>query len=372
MELDPTAAPLPLPGVDELIVYLVGPGFGESQVVLLPGGLCIVVDSCMEGDENLTLSLLKRLGVGRVDLLVVTHPDLDHIRGLPELINESRPRRVWRYPSGTLRDLVAYWCRQDPSDGRLREVYEALCTLDGLEKEGVAHDAHFQTRPRSLSADCEVWCMAPTGCDQRHARTQLRKLVQRAEDEPALAKAIRDTLVGERALGDRPNTLSLALAIRHRGRRVLLTGDVENGRRQEPASGWKGVIMHLREDGLLHHVQEIDVVKLAHHGSSGAFHAGAWRLHSKPDGSTTALVAPFDRSTPPLPRDEVLKELRSYAGRLGVSMDAGGAFARALAAGWNRHAVEPLPALGPHLAVVLDAAGPARLYAGSSASFFHI
>jgi beta-lactamase superfamily II metal-dependent hydrolase len=366
MDPEPTGASLPLPGADEVVVYLVGPGFGESQVVLLPGDLCIVVDSCMEGDENLTLSLLARLGVEHIDLLAVTHPDLDHIRGLPELLRAYQPRRVWRYPAGNLRDLVAFWCRQDPQDKRLMEIHQALLSLDALEKKGIAHEAHFQTRPRSLSEDCEAWCLSPTGCDQRHVRAQLRKLVRRAEDEPELAKAIREALVGDRALGDRPNTLSLALAIRHRGRRILLAGDVENGRPSEPASGWKGVLMHLREDGFLQQIQGIDVVKIAHHGSSGAFHEGAWRLHAKPDGSTTALITPFKQSSPPLPREQVLSSLRAYARSLGISADAGGAFARALSAGWTRQAALPLPALGPHLAVVLGA----RIYAGPRASFF--
>lgn len=370
MEAEKAASSLPLPGADELVVYLVGPGFGESQVVLAPGGLCIVVDCCVEEGQNLTLSLLQRLGVDHVDVLAVTHPDLDHIRGLPALLATYQPRRVWRYPAGTLRDLVAFWCRQDPKNERLHEVYKALLALDDLEKHGIAHEANFQTRPRSLSPDCEVSCLSPTGSDQRYVRAQLRRLVQRAEDEPALAKAVRDYLIGERALGDRPNTLSLSLSIRYGGRRVLLAGDVENGRAREPASGWKGVLMHLREDGLLDLVQGLDVVKGAHHGSSNAFHANAWHLHAKPDGSTTALFAPFDRSTPPLPREEVLRDLRTYAGCLGLSADARGAFERAVAAGWTQREVEPLPDLGPHLAVVLGSEGAARLYAGSSASFF--
>jgi hypothetical protein len=370
MEAEPAVNSLPRPGADEIGVYLVGPGFGESQVVLAPGNLCIVVDSCMHGSENLTLSLLRALKVDHVDLLAVTHPDLDHIRGLAQLVAAYPPRRVWRYPAATIRDLVAFWCRQEPEDGRLKEVHEALLALDSLEKAGVAHEAHFQTRPKKLSNECEVWCLAPTGCDQRHVRAQLRKLVRRAEDEPALSQGLRAYLVGERSLGDRPNTLSLALIIRHGGRRILLAGDVENGRAKEDASGWKGVLMHLREDGYLAEIQALDVVKIAHNGSIGAFTAAAWRLHAKADGSTAAMVAPFDRSVPPLPREEVLKDLRAYVGSLGITADAAGAFGRACSAGWNAHSVTHLPAPSAHLAVMLGASGPPRLYASPGASFF--
>ncbi|WP_437731860.1 MBL fold metallo-hydrolase [Sorangium sp. So ce1335] len=371
MAAELAARSLPRPGPDEIGVYFVGPGFGESQVVLMPGGLCVVVDSCVHGSENLTLSLLQQLAVEHVDLLAVTHPDLDHIRGLPRLLAAYPPRRVWRYPAGTIRDLVAFWCRQDPEDTRMKEVHDALLAIDALEQKGVAHEAHFQTRPRRLSDECEVWCLAPTGCDQRHARAQLRRLVQRAEDEPALSEALRAYLVGERSLGDRPNTLSLALVVRHGGRRILLAGDVENGRSREDASGWKGVIMSLREDNQLREIQALDVVKVAHHGSDRAFTAAAWRLHAKGDGSTVAIVTPFDRSAPPLPREGVLKDLRAYAGALGITAGAAGALDRARCSGWVAHAAAQLPANSSHLAILFGASGPARLYAGPGASFFH-
>ncbi len=50
--------------------------------------------------------------------------------------------------------------------------------------------------------------------------------------------------------------------------------------------------------------------------------------------------------------------------------DAGGAFGRAMAAGWIGQKAVPLPELGPHVAVVIDSMGTTCVYAGANASFF--
>jgi beta-lactamase superfamily II metal-dependent hydrolase len=309
-----------------LSLYLLGSGFGESQVVLLPDGRCLVVDSCKEGESHLTASLLRRLQVRRIDLLVVTHFDLDHVRGLPELIHEFEPRQVWRPLGTSLRELVSFWCRQEPTDTRMREVHAAF------------------------------------------DRSKLRQLVEREGEEPVLARALQEHLRGERALGDRANVLSLALAVRWGARRILLGGDVETGRAREPFSGWKGILLHLEEDGLLEHVRSVDLVKVAHHGSEGAFHAPAWELHAREGGDTMALVAPF--SSRALPPTEVLRRLLAHVGRLGLSADGGGAFGRAEKVGWGRQATPALPEVGCCLAVVLGPTGPAHVYAGERAAFF--
>jgi beta-lactamase superfamily II metal-dependent hydrolase len=352
-----------------LNLYLLGSGFGESQVVLLPDGRCLVADSCKEAGANLTTSLLRRLQVRHIDLLVVTHFDLDHVRGLPELVQEFKPRQVWRPPRTSLRELVSFWCRQDPTDARLQEVYEAFVILDELEQQGVVHQVGVRNRPwKPSGADYEVLCIAPASGDVAHSHLQLRQLVERQGEQPVLGRALQEYLRGERALGDRANLLSLALAVRWGERRILLGGDVENGRAREPYSGWKGILQHLEEDGLLEHVRSVDLVKVAHHGSEGAFHAAAWELHARETRDSTALVTPFSSSA--LPPTAVLRRLLEHVGRLGLSADEGGAFGRAEAAGWGRQATPALPEPGCCLAVVLGPTGPAHLYAGERAAFF--
>lgn len=372
---------LPLPCRDRLVLYLIGPGFGESQVVLLPSGHCMVVDCCMEEGANLTMDLLRALRVPCIDLLVVTHPDLDHLRGLPALIEAYPPKRAWRFPFGGVREMVSSWCRRDPEDRRLREVDAAFTALEDLEDRNIACEAGLRAEtwpPGSTDSIVEVRCLAPTQHDSRRARNWLFELAtyttgsglkENAGDEPALSSKMRSYLLGDGSIEDHPNVLSLAVTVRWRTRRLLLCGDVENGH-ASPYSGWKGILRQLEEDGLTDRIRNVDVVKVAHHGSNGAFHPPAWELHRRGDGATFAALTPFNRCTPPLPREEVLKALRPHVQRMGITEDARGVFALAATSGWAPQSPPSLSTLGPHLCVVLAEGGDSEVHAGPRAGVF--
>ncbi|HSN98053.1 MAG TPA: MBL fold metallo-hydrolase [Candidatus Nanopelagicales bacterium] len=370
---------IPKQEADRLTVHVIGAGFGESQVILLPSGHCVVVDCCMEGGKNLTLDLLQELGAPRIDLLVVTHPDLDHMRGIPGLVRAYPPAEVWRFPFGGLRELVSGWCRLNPRDPRLEEIDEAFRVLEELEEQNVAWEAGMKSTVWSPAPSVEIRCLAPTPCDLRHVRDKLFELVQystatgrkeAANDEPTLGNTVRDYLRGEGSLDDRPNLISLALAVRWQDRRLLLCGDVENGRKTVEHSGWKGILHQLEKDQLLGCVEGVDFIKVAHHGSNGAFHVPAWLRHQRADRSTIAAITPFDRGKQPLPRKEVLAGMRAYAGRLGITSDARGAFGVAEEAGWKRDQASSVTTPGPHISVVFAATGAGQLHAGARAGAF--
>lgn len=57
-----------------LTVYLLGPGVGESLVLVMPDDRVVVVDSCERAGVNLPAQLLGKLGITQIDLLVLTHP----------------------------------------------------------------------------------------------------------------------------------------------------------------------------------------------------------------------------------------------------------------------------------------------------------
>ena len=325
--------PRPLPG--ELTLYVVGPGFGESVVVVLPGGQVVVVDSCRRDGVNLTESVLRDLELEQVDLLIVTHPDLDHVAGLADLIGAYPPVRAWRYPAGAnLRELVAGWLHRDAGDARLVEVGRAMDAVEALEDENRCMQVQYRQTWRAAGPSCTVECIAPSSHDVVRARRQLRRLVERRDGyDYALAAWIRDYLTrGRSSLGDHPNLVSLALVVRWGHRRVLLAGDVEASS-ANPKSGWAGMLTSLEEDGELHLVRDCDAVKVAHHGSIGAVHHPAWKLHAHADARTVALVAPFNRGHL-LPDEATLKQIRDYVGRLALTSDHG-TFERAERAGWS-------------------------------------
>jgi competence protein ComEC len=48
--------------------------------------------------EHIVTPYLLRQGIGRLDVAVLTHPDLDHLKGLVAVTRNFRPREIWSAP----------------------------------------------------------------------------------------------------------------------------------------------------------------------------------------------------------------------------------------------------------------------------------
>lgn len=215
-----------------MVVYTLGPGFGECQIVLSSTGQVIMLDACTKDGRNLGIELLGALGYTRVDLFVVTHPDTDHVRGAQEVLLSLKPEKVWTYPiHASLRSYLAHAFRRTGSP-----------------------------KPKRL--------------------------------------------------------------------------------------------------------KNVDLVKVAHHGSDGAFHEEAWREHCRNTRDATALIAPFSSSG--LPDEAVLQKLRTFATRMAVSTPLSATAAWAQTHGWKplaatefvRHADWDLPVI----AAVIPTTGAPQLH----------
>lgn len=75
--------------VPTLTVSVMDVGQGLSVVVLAPDGTSMLFDAGRSGDrvENLIIPYLEELGITELDYLVVSHPDQDHIGGMPRLLD---------------------------------------------------------------------------------------------------------------------------------------------------------------------------------------------------------------------------------------------------------------------------------------------
>lgn len=362
---------LPRPVHGELTVYVLGPGFGESAVLCLPDNRIVAVDCCVAAGLNLPLALLQWLDRKQVDLLVITHPDLDHIAGAADLIRAFPPKHVWRYPfAAILRDLLARWLRQDPDEVRLKEVSAALQALDALQDANVAYEVGIGHRswPSDAGAQYSISCIAPTPHDVRRVRSTLDGLVTFTGPDYELGGALQRYLKGERGLGDHPNWLSLALVVEWKGRKLLFAGDVESDT-ESALAGWRGILAILDQDGRGAMLRGVDVVKVAHHGSSNGFESLAWDRHSLPRGSTVCVIAPFKRGRVELPEYVVLQELRERAGRLAITSNEG-SLALAANAGWARIHASSCTAAAAVVVVSCAPDGPIRVTAGAQGGVF--
>lgn len=372
MPLIGPSSPYALSGADRLVVYAIGPGFGESVVVVTPDDDALVVDACTHGGDNLPAMLLRALDRKRIDLLLFSHPDSDHLLGGEALLREFDPSRVWVYPRAvSLRSLLAEVLVEDPHGTQpdaLRAVRAMLAELEKMIERGVAETVQSNTAPWSSSTGaCEVWPLAPSERDMREAQRQVRAIIENGRREPGLSMRIRDFLRGRRAdAGDHPNLLSVALSLRWGARGLILAGDVEEGRQEN--SGWHGVLSRLRLLQRTERVRSMDVVKVAHHGSSNAFHEPAWALHRDGRDDLLAMICPFNRSGE-LPVEPALKLIRKHATMLAISSPSAEVQRRVGSAGWQtgaaciRHHDWDMPIV----AAVIPQIGPPELHVAAGA-----
>ncbi|QTB21924.1 MBL fold metallo-hydrolase [Lysinibacillus sphaericus] len=73
---------VPVTAGDEMRVHFMDVGQGDSILIESPNGKTMLIDAGVKGAGQQVVSYLKELGVNKLDKVVATHPDADHIGGL--------------------------------------------------------------------------------------------------------------------------------------------------------------------------------------------------------------------------------------------------------------------------------------------------
>ncbi len=87
------AGPLPPPAPGQLTVYFLDVGQGDAALIVSPTGKSVLVDA---GPPEAGRDLSRRLAAlldGPVDLAIISHPHLDHLGGLPAVLDRPGARR---------------------------------------------------------------------------------------------------------------------------------------------------------------------------------------------------------------------------------------------------------------------------------------
>ncbi|MGE7948067.1 MBL fold metallo-hydrolase [Lysinibacillus sp. NPDC093688] len=71
----------------EMRVHFIDVGQGDSIFIESPNGKTMLIDGGVKGAGQKVVSYLKELGVNKLDIVVATHPDADHIGGLIPVLN---------------------------------------------------------------------------------------------------------------------------------------------------------------------------------------------------------------------------------------------------------------------------------------------
>ena len=70
---------------DILRIYYLNVGQADSTLVI-NNGETMLIDGGNEADSSLITQYIKRLGISKIDYIIATHPDSDHIAGLDKII----------------------------------------------------------------------------------------------------------------------------------------------------------------------------------------------------------------------------------------------------------------------------------------------
>ncbi|MBI2116528.1 MAG: DNA internalization-related competence protein ComEC/Rec2 [candidate division NC10 bacterium] len=252
----------PLQGDPRVRMTLLDVGQGEAIFLELPGQRRMLVDvgglpgGRFDIGARVVTPFLLHEWVGHLDVLVLTHPQADHIGGAPAILRGFSVGEVW---SGDAPGPSATF----------------LWVQEYLRERRIPH--------RILSAGSPPVRWGDATIETLHPRSGTRRIAQGSAGA---------------ASSSRPNNASLVLRIGMGGQAALLTGDIER----------EGEAALLREGGAI----RAQVLKVPHHGSRTSS-AAAFLAAVRPE---VALVSVGYRNRFNHPHPEVVERYRAQGVRL--------------------------------------------------------
>lgn len=80
---------------NNLKVHFLDVGQGASQLIIGPTGQTMLIDAGNNDQESVVVDYLKGQGVSKIDILVGTHPDADHVGGLDAVIDNFEIGKIY-------------------------------------------------------------------------------------------------------------------------------------------------------------------------------------------------------------------------------------------------------------------------------------
>jgi competence protein ComEC len=227
----------------ELQVHVldVGPGEGDSILIVSPTGTSVLIDAGDAGKGKAVLAALKQHKIEKLDYFIATHPHPDHIGGADEVINQIKV--------GTVIDNGVDLSTPKPSPTPVKKGAKPAPTpaptrrskvqsinaffdeyKDAVDKSGAQHEKAESGTKYDLGGGAIVTVLAPT--------------------EPFFTK---DQM---KAGGNETNANSIVLRLDYGDFAMLFMGDAE----EQTEARLLGKELNLKAN----------VIKIAHHGSKYA------------------------------------------------------------------------------------------------------
>jgi beta-lactamase superfamily II metal-dependent hydrolase len=108
----PATVPSPAPASKPLSVYFFDVGQGDAALIVSPTGKTVLIDGGPTDAGTKLARRLRELVKGPLDLVILTHPHLDHLGGLTKALQAVGARRFmdpgFDYPSDAYRNLLDF------------------------------------------------------------------------------------------------------------------------------------------------------------------------------------------------------------------------------------------------------------------------
>jgi len=296
---------LSLPEPDEIELSVFGRGYGEAICVHMGDGQWAVFDSCInpETGSPAALSYFQSLQLDASDvvqLIVATHWDDDHIRGIGEIVEQCVKARVSCSAALRRQEIIAFVVEQEAAQGALGSgVDEFRKLLRQCSERGQAiiwAKANVPLHPLPPGDQPIVISLSPSeDAFERSIESLVEAATQAKVSVPRRYRA-----------PEGPNGASIAASIRSKGITMLLGADLETSTNTE--TGWDGVLKYSLPS------TKASIVKVPHHGSDDSHHDGIWSSLCEPD--PIGVLTPWTRGKHYLPSQEDLNRLRSHCDQL--------------------------------------------------------
>ncbi|MCT2534409.1 MBL fold metallo-hydrolase [Aquibacillus koreensis] len=103
-----TVIAIPIDDEENLLqVHFINVGQGDSMLIETPEGKNILIDGGPPAAGDKVVNYLKQQDITTLDLVIATHPDIDHIGGLVEVIKQVEVKNI--VDSGKLHHTLTYF-----------------------------------------------------------------------------------------------------------------------------------------------------------------------------------------------------------------------------------------------------------------------
>jgi len=234
--------------------------------------------------------------------VILTHPHLDHYKGLSELVDHylGNIDRICYYAGEGLREYRAYLAKKNIlGEPGLKSLAFILTKFKEAKKHGanivkISERTEIIRKKLFQGHNIEMIALSPSE-DSINAYCQLLyDYIPTDNSSPIKSVSDRDH-----------NLVSSSIWCKIDDKIFLFGSDLENG--FSKYSGWNGVLNNIDSPEL-----SPSFVKIPHHGSPNAFHKDAWQLFSQ-SGKPTSVVTPYNRTHKPRPDKTVLENIYGYS-----------------------------------------------------------